>query len=82
MTMSNVAMEKGKTVAFEILSQFDAGIVGPRLGRLAVPERRVLETPNFFAITSRGVVPHIAPDIIAADTQIGGVHIALEDCKL
>jgi queuine tRNA-ribosyltransferase len=68
-------------LVFEILSHFDAGSAGPRLGRLAVKGRQELETPNFLAVGSRGVVPHLAPDVILAHGKFGGVHMALEDCK-
>ncbi len=71
----------GRKILFEILSHIDPNAAGPRLGRLSIPGRRDLETPNFFAITSRGVVPHLTPDVIASHTKIGGVHIALEDCE-
>ncbi|KAK1058019.1 hypothetical protein LTR12_000030 [Friedmanniomyces endolithicus] len=54
-------------------------ILVPRLGRLALPGRKVLETPHLLAITSRGAVPHITQDIFARDTSIGGVYVALED---
>jgi hypothetical protein len=67
---------------FEILNPVDSSIVGPRLGRLTIHGRNQLDTPNFLAITSRGVVPHMTPDVVAASTDIiGGVHMALEDCK-
>ncbi len=52
-----------------------------RLGRLAVAGRKVVETPGFLAITSRGVIPHLTPDVVSEHTQVGGVHLALEDCK-
>jgi queuine tRNA-ribosyltransferase len=68
-------------VIFECLSHVDPSIIGPRLGRLRVEGRRELETPNFLAITSRGVVPHMTPDVVAGSTDIRGVHMALEDCK-
>jgi queuine tRNA-ribosyltransferase subunit QTRTD1 len=76
-----MASEQAKRLAFEILSHVDPNVVGPRLGRLTMKGRQDLMTPSFFAISSRGVVPHITPDVISADTQIGGVHIALEDCE-
>lgn len=72
--------EAAKRVFFEILSHIDSNVVGPRLGRLRVQGRREIETPDFMAVSSRGVVPHVTPDVIA-NTQIGGVHMALEDCK-
>lgn len=54
--------------------------LGPRLGRLRLPGRTVLETPTFLATTSRGVVPHITQDTFAQATGIDGVYIPLEDC--
>jgi len=56
-------------------------ISGARLGQLRVRDRKVIETPNYFAVTSRGVVPHITPDAISEYAEFGGVHMALEDCK-
>jgi queuine tRNA-ribosyltransferase subunit QTRTD1 len=76
-----MALEKGSKLVFEILGNVDPSISGPRLGRLSIPQRKDLSTPNFLALTSRGVTPHMTPDVIAAHTQFGGVHMALEDCK-
>ena len=72
--------EAGKRVFFEILSHVDPNVIRPRLGRLLVHGRKELETPDFIAVASRGVIPHVTPDVIA-NTQIGGIHMALEDCK-
>lgn len=74
-------VETGGRILFQLLSHADPNAAGPRLGWLSLPNRRDLETPNFFAVTSRGVVPHLTPDVISAHTRIGGVHMALEDCK-
>jgi hypothetical protein len=52
-----------------------------RTGTLILKGRTGIETPNFLAIASRGVVPHITPDVILEHTAIGGVHMALEDCE-
>lgn len=52
-----------------------------RLGRLALPKRQPVDTPNFFAMTSRGVVPHLTPDTIARYGQFPGSYHALEDCE-
>jgi len=76
----NGTSKMASRLSFELLSNFDPNIAGPRIGRLVFQGRKELETPNFIAITSRGVVPHISPDVIAAHTQIGGIHMALEDC--
>ncbi|KAK0947807.1 hypothetical protein LTR29_000708 [Friedmanniomyces endolithicus] len=54
-------------------------VLVPRLGRLALPGRKIMETPHFLAGTSRGAVPHITQDTFARDTSIGGVYVALED---
>lgn len=66
---------------FETLSHVDPNVIGPRLGRLRVEGRDELDTPNFLALTSRGVIPHMTPDVVAGSTGIKGVHMALEDCK-
>jgi queuine tRNA-ribosyltransferase subunit QTRTD1 len=70
-----------KRLCFEVLSHVDPNVSGPRLGRMIVEGRKDLETPNFLAVSSRGVIPHMTPDVIAASTQIGGIHMAIEDCK-
>ncbi|ESZ96237.1 tRNA-guanine transglycosylase family protein [Sclerotinia borealis F-4128] len=66
-------------LGFQILSTLDHNTFGPRLGRLSVEGRKDLETPDFIAITSRGVIPHMTPDVIAAHARVPGVHFALED---
>lgn len=58
-----------------------ATITAARLGRLALPGRRTVETPHYLANTSRGVVPHITQDTFVRDTDINGVYVALEDCE-
>ncbi|KAG0646413.1 Queuine tRNA-ribosyltransferase domain-containing 1 [Hyphodiscus hymeniophilus] len=73
--------ESAKRVFFELLSHVDPNMVSPRLGRLRVHGRKGLETPDFIAVSSRGVVPHITPDVVA-NTPVGGFHMALEDCEL
>ena len=54
--------------------------LGPRLGRLALPGRRVIDTPHYLGNTSRGVVPHITQDTFVRDTNINSIYVALEDC--
>ena len=77
-----MAMDIPKKMIFEVLKAIVPDDIGPRLGRISLPDRKDLTTPNFLAISSRGVVPHITPDVISQQTQIGGVHMALEDCKI
>ncbi len=76
----NAGSTPGKMLFFDIVSHV-SNINGPRLARLSLEGRNPIDTPNFFAVSSRGVLPHITPDLITAYTQFGGVHMALEDCK-
>ncbi|ORY19227.1 tRNA-guanine(15) transglycosylase-like protein [Clohesyomyces aquaticus] len=55
-----------------------AGALVPRLGRLSIPGRRTLLTPDFLGNTSRGAIPHISQDNFGK-TGLDGVYIALED---
>ncbi|KAF2125324.1 tRNA-guanine transglycosylase [Dothidotthia symphoricarpi CBS 119687] len=56
-----------------------AGALTPRLGRLAVPGRKTLLTPDFLGNTSRGAIPHLSQDNYRKSVDINGVYIALED---
>ena len=53
----------------------------PRLGRLLARGRIPISTPHYVPPTSRGVIPHVSPDIIEKHTTISAVYIGLEDCK-
>ena len=66
---------------FELLSAATSEAAAPRLGRLSISGRRKIETPTFWAATSRGVIPHLTPDNVANHTAITGAYFALEDCK-
>jgi queuine tRNA-ribosyltransferase len=68
-------------MAFQLLKKGVAGSAA-RIGRLALPNRRPIDTPNFVASTSRGAVPHVTPDNLAKHTTFGGAYMALEDCEL
>ncbi len=52
-----------------------------RTGKLNLEGRKSIDTPNFLAISSRGAIPHITPDVLSEHTGIRGVHMPLEDCK-
>lgn len=67
-------------LTFDILKP--AAALAPRLGRLSVPGRATLNTPHHVAITSRGVVPHLAQDVLKKNTNISSFYIALEDCEI
>ncbi|APA05934.1 hypothetical protein sscle_01g007040 [Sclerotinia sclerotiorum 1980 UF-70] len=79
MSAINMAPKSSTRLGFQILSTLDHNTSGPRLGRITVEGRKDLETPDFLAITSRGVIPHMTPDVIAAHARLPGVHFALED---
>lgn len=66
---------------FEVLKAALGDGATARLGRLTFPRRKVLETPDFLSLTSRGVIPHITPDNLSKYVQVGGVYLGLEDCR-
>lgn len=57
-----------------------ASAQAPRLARLALPGRAVIDTPHYLANTSRGVVPHLTQDTLSRSTAIIGLYASLEDC--
>jgi queuine tRNA-ribosyltransferase len=66
---------------FQILKSSVRGTASARLGTLTLKGRNPIDTPNFVAMTSRGVVPHLTPDMVHKATDFGAAHMALEDCK-
>ncbi|TKA81242.1 hypothetical protein B0A55_02372 [Friedmanniomyces simplex] len=64
---------------FSIIKTAGITRLAPRLGRVALPGRKVIDTPHYLAITSRGAVPHLTQDTFARDTSISGVYVGLED---
>ncbi|KAI4264062.1 MAG: hypothetical protein L6R42_000828, partial [Xanthoria sp. 1 TBL-2021] len=50
-----------------------------RLGLLSLPGRRPIDTPHYFAVSSRGCVPHLSQDMMKGNTGIKGIYAALED---
>lgn len=55
--------------------------LGPRVGQLLRSGRAAINTPQYVATTSRGVVPHVSPDLLRKSTAVSAVYIPLEDCK-
>lgn len=80
MTENSPDMRLGKT--FQLLSSPTKSSCAPRLGQIALPGRRVIQTPNYTAVTSRGAVPHLTPDNLRQHTTVGAAYLALEDCEL
>lgn len=58
-----------------------SGSLAPRLGRLSFPGRKSILTPAFIGNTSRGVIPHVSQDNFRSSAGVGGVYVALEDCR-
>ncbi|KAG5925210.1 hypothetical protein E4U42_004443 [Claviceps africana] len=71
MTVRNVFQVLGSAVTA-------AGGVA-RLGRLSIPGRRPIDTPNYTAMTSRGAIPHLTPDNVTKHTSLTSAYMALED---
>lgn len=76
-----MAADPSVNFVFEYQIPADIESSAARTGKLHIVGRSDIETPNFLAIGSRGVVPHITPDVLKKETDIWGVHLALEDCK-
>jgi queuine tRNA-ribosyltransferase len=57
------------------------GALAPRLGRLSLAGRKSILTPGFIGNTSRGVIPHVSQDNFRKSVNLGGVYVALEDCR-
>lgn len=72
---------KEEGMRFDILKTVASDGVTARLGRLALPRREAIDTPNFFAVTSRGVLPHLTPDNVSRYGHFPGVYMAMEDCE-
>ncbi|KAI9763550.1 MAG: hypothetical protein M1835_007783 [Candelina submexicana] len=68
-----------KMLSFSCLRSPAKNRLGPRLGRLAPPSSARIETPHYIALTSRGAIPHLSPDLLKEHADIRGVHVALED---
>ncbi|KAI0099557.1 tRNA-guanine transglycosylase [Hypoxylon sp. NC0597] len=66
-------------IMFNILRSITVDKGGPRVGRLALPKRKPIDTPNYIGLTSRGAIPHMTPDVIAKHTELSGSYMALED---
>lgn len=63
------------------LKEAVSSTLGARVGQLLRNGRTAIETPHYIATTSRGVVPHVSPDVLAKSTAVSAVYIPLEDCE-
>jgi queuine tRNA-ribosyltransferase len=79
--MTQPTSQESTLTMFELLkpSVGEAGVA--RLGRLAFAGgRRTMQTPNYLAVASRGVVPHLTPDNVTKHTTFDASYLAIEDC--
>ncbi|CAP72869.1 uncharacterized protein PODANS_2_3010 [Podospora anserina S mat+] len=82
MTVDTEPQEPESTaMRFEVVSSAlkEGTAAAARVGRLALPGRRPIDTPNFIAVTSRGTLPHVTPDNISKHLQVSGAYFSLED---
>lgn len=59
----------------------ESGDNGPRRGIIHVSGRKTIQTPHYWALSSRGVVSHLSQDTMREHTSITGFYTALEDCE-
>ncbi|TQS39279.1 hypothetical protein Golomagni_00197 [Golovinomyces magnicellulatus] len=66
-------------LSFELLNPICPAPQGPRVGQL-ISQGKLIPTPNILHLTSRGVIPHITPDVLLkSNMEVEGVHMAMED---
>jgi hypothetical protein len=66
--------------SFKLLTTSPQAVITcARLGQLITRSGKI-QTPNFIAPSSRGVVPHLSQDNLRDHTKIPGVYVAVEDC--
>ncbi|KAI8714294.1 Queuine tRNA-ribosyltransferase accessory subunit 2 [Fusarium sp. LHS14.1] len=73
------SQQESTLTMFELLKPAVADVGVARLGRLTFASRRVMETPNFVPVASRGVIPHLTPDNVAKHTSFDAAYLAIED---
>ncbi|GAB7347051.1 hypothetical protein MBLNU459_g3191t1 [Dothideomycetes sp. NU459] len=66
-------------IMFSITRSPTAAQGGARLGVLRLPNCKLVETPHYLGVGSRGAVPHLSQDNFVKHTNIRGVYMALED---
>ncbi|OKL63810.1 hypothetical protein UA08_00419 [Talaromyces atroroseus] len=67
------------TNSFTTVHPAAASVLAARVGKVVLPGRKSIQTPHYVAITSRGVVPHLSPDVARNHTTLGCLYIGLED---
>ncbi|KAL4788500.1 tRNA-guanine transglycosylase family protein [Aspergillus varians] len=78
MGSDTIRQPPNEMLKFSLLGS-SAAVLSPRLGRLAIAGRKPISTPHYIPVTSRGMVPHLAHDVMHDNTSIGSLFIGLED---
>lgn len=79
--MTQPTAQESTLTMFELLKPAVGDAGASRIGRLVFAGgRRAMQTPNFIAVASRGVVPHLTPDNVAKHTTFDAAYMAIEDC--
>ncbi|KAL8693468.1 MAG: hypothetical protein Q9218_001699 [Villophora microphyllina] len=76
--MANEQSGESRGLSFDI-DEIPSHNDGQRLGRISLSGRAAIDTPHYFALSSRGCVPHLTQDIARDRTGIKGIYTALED---
>lgn len=72
--------QQHETMNFNLLNPATAPVMAPRLGKMAIAGRKVISTPHYIPLSTRGAVAHIAHDIMRDQTTISSLYVGLEDC--
>lgn len=79
--LSSIVKQRNMSAALRFDIEVSHNTCSQRLGVLSVPGRQSIQTPHYFAVSSRGCVPHLSQDMMKENTSIKGVYAALEDCE-
>ncbi|KAI8959043.1 tRNA-guanine transglycosylase [Daldinia sp. FL1419] len=79
MAESSSEISSSENGMFNILKSVTKEGGAPRTGCLALPKRKLINTPNYIGLSSRGAIPHMTPDVVSKYTEFTGSYMALED---
>lgn len=80
MTADQAEMASSRAVFKTLVASEGRHESSARLGRLSLPGRQAIDTPNYTAFASRGTIPHLTPDVLSKHASLPSAYMALEDC--
>ena len=80
MTSNTLSQLPEEMFKFSLLGSLPT-ILSPRLGQLSLRGGKLLATPHYLPISSRGALPHASHDTIRDNMSVDGLYVALEDCE-